>query len=81
MIQVRSDLSGSLIPEGSVNAGRVPIFFAFGGIVVRLECVNASTDLTVEDLRRVVLEGRSECAHIWDTSDYPMPHRIPGKLQ
>jgi hypothetical protein len=57
MIQIRSDFSGALIPEGAHNAGREPVLYEMGGIRVRLEVLTAEQDLTPQDVRRIVLEG------------------------
>jgi hypothetical protein len=57
MIQIRSDFSGALIPEGAHNAGRTPVEYEMGGIRVRLEVLGEDLDLTPQDVRRIVLEG------------------------
>jgi hypothetical protein len=57
MIQIRSDFSGALIPEGAHNAGREPVEYEMGGIRVRLEVLTPEKDLTPTDVRRIVLEG------------------------
>jgi hypothetical protein len=57
MIQIRSDFSGALIPEGAHNAGRQPIEYEMGGIRVRLNVLTENVDVSPQDVRRIVLEG------------------------